>query len=189
MWDRLEDWFGGGFIPHGHCYLWTPSMVWTEVLANLFIGASYVAISLALYRMLFRVRAVVPFSWLFLPFAVFILACGGTHFLDVVTVWHPIYWLDAAVRVLTAAASVGTALLLLRLMPKAIRVAEDAQSSKRAREILERAAKREKGVDLEALATEMAEQGLAMEKAFTELRLERDRALAENAELRSRSGA
>jgi hypothetical protein len=33
------------FMPHGHCYLWTPSLVWIQVLSNGLIGISYVVIS------------------------------------------------------------------------------------------------------------------------------------------------
>ena len=30
MWDLLIDWFGSRqWEPHGHCFLWTPSLLWT----------------------------------------------------------------------------------------------------------------------------------------------------------------
>ena len=106
MWDLLERIFGGEFMPHGHCYLWTPSMVWTQVAANASIGLAYVSISATLAALVRRVR--LPFSWVYIAFGTFILACGLTHFMDVVTVWHPIYWADAGVRVVTAVASVST---------------------------------------------------------------------------------
>jgi hypothetical protein len=109
MWELLERLFGGGFMPHGHCYLRTPAMVWTQVAANTLIGLAYLAISMTLAFLVRRVR--LPFSWVYIAFGVFILACGLTHFLDVVTVWHPIYWADATIRVVTAVASVGTAFL------------------------------------------------------------------------------
>ena len=37
----------------------------------------------------------------------------GTHFMEVLTVWKPVYWLSAAVKIVTAAASAGTAVVLL----------------------------------------------------------------------------
>src|SRR5262249_34647489 len=83
-------------------------------------------ISLTLYYIVRRVRRV-PFSWMYLAFGAFIIACGGTHFSDVVTVWHPIYWFDGGLRVLTAIASVGTALFLIPLAPKALAFAQSAQ--------------------------------------------------------------
>ena len=38
-----------GFMPHGHCYLWNPSLVWTMVATDLLIGVAYVSIALSLY--------------------------------------------------------------------------------------------------------------------------------------------
>ncbi len=116
MWDFLERLFGGGFMPHGHCYLWTPAMVWTQVVSNTLIGLAYLSISVTLAALVRRVK--LPFSWVYIAFGTFILACGLTHFLDVATVWHPIYWADAGVRVLTAVASLVTAVLLIPLFPK-----------------------------------------------------------------------
>ncbi|MBV9947178.1 MAG: hypothetical protein JOZ69_10045 [Myxococcales bacterium] len=62
---------------------------------------------------------------MYLAFGVFIIACGGTHFVDVVTVWIPVYWLDAGLR--AAVASVGTAILLVPLIPKAVALGESAR--------------------------------------------------------------
>lgn len=128
MWDWLVQVFGAGFMPHGHCYLWSPSMVWLQVISNFAIGAAYVSISATLYFIIRRIRDV-PFSWMYLAFGVFIITCGCTHFSEVVTVWHPIYWLDGGVRAVTAVASVGTAILLFPLVPKAVALADAAQQS------------------------------------------------------------
>ena len=109
-------------MPHGHCYLWTPSLVWTEVTSNTLIGVAYVSISATLAELVRRVR--LPFSWVYIAFGTFILACGMTHFLDVATVWYPIYWVDSGVRVITAVASVATGLLLFPLVPQVIGLVE-----------------------------------------------------------------
>ena len=135
MWEWLERTFGQGFMPHGHCYLWAPSMVWTQVSANLLIGSAYAAIAATLASMVRRIRDI-PFAWVYLAFGTFILSCGLTHFFDIVTVWHPIYWADAAVRVVTATASVATAILILPMVPKAASLAESARlSSERGRQL------------------------------------------------------
>jgi PAS domain S-box-containing protein len=135
MWEWLERVFGRGFMPHGHCYLWSPGMVWTQVSANLLIGVAYAAIATTLAILVRRIKNI-PFAWVYLAFGTFILSCGLTHFFDIITVWHPIYWADAGVRVLTATASVATAVLLVPLVPKAAALAEDARlSSGRAREL------------------------------------------------------
>ena len=36
------------FMPHGHCYLWTPSILWLHVASDIVIALSYFAIPLAL---------------------------------------------------------------------------------------------------------------------------------------------
>ena len=61
-----------------------------------------------------------PFNWIFVCFGLFILACGATHAMEVWTLWHATYWLSGGVKVITALASVPTALLLVRLVPQAI---------------------------------------------------------------------
>ncbi len=48
----------------------------------------------------------------------FITACGATHLLEVWNLWHAQYWLAGAIKALTAAASLGTALVLIRSLPK-----------------------------------------------------------------------
>ena len=135
MWEWLEHWFGQGFMPHGHCYLWAPSMVWTQVSANLLIGVAYAAIASTLAVLVRRIKNI-PFAWVYLAFGTFILSCGLTHFFDIVTVWHPVYWADAGVRVLTATASVATAVLIVPMVPKAAAFADDARlSSERGRQL------------------------------------------------------
>jgi len=128
MWQWLERIFGLGFMPHGHCYLWSPEMVWTQVSANLLIGVAYAAIATTLAILVRKIRNI-PFAWVYLAFGTFILSCGLTHFFDIVTVWHPIYWADAGVRVVTATASVATAVLIVPMVPKAVNFAEAARLS------------------------------------------------------------
>jgi len=150
MWQWLERIFGLGFMPHGHCYLWSAEMVWTQVSANLLIGAAYAAIATTLVILVRQIRNI-PFAWVYLAFGTFILSCGLTHFFDIITVWHPIYWADAGVRVVTAAASVATAVLIVPQVPKVVAFAEAARVSL------------DRGVQLEAahLALEKAHASLA----------------------------
>ena len=109
------------FMPHGHCYLWTPELVWLQFGTNLLIGLSYVAIS-ALLALFVHKHRELPFRLVYVAFGVFIVSCGLTHFMDVMVIWQPRYWLDASLRVVTAVASLGTALMLPRLLPEASRL-------------------------------------------------------------------
>ena len=60
-------------------------------------------------------------------FAAFILACGTTHLMGIWTLWHPDYWVDGGIKLVTATVSVVTAVLLWRLMPDALALPSRAQ--------------------------------------------------------------
>jgi signal transduction histidine kinase len=144
----FQDFFASSaFMPHGHCYLWQPALLWLQVLTNLGIGLAYLAIFLTLVYLVYRIQDI-PFQWMYVAFAVFIVTCGITHFFDVYVIWTPAYWTDGAVRLVTALASVGTAVLLPPLVPKAVALADAAKVSHE-RGIQLEAANRELGVLLE----------------------------------------
>ena len=106
-------------MPHGHCYLWMPGVVWLHVISDTLIVLAYFSIPIALVYFVRR-RKDLSFSWMFVCFAIFILACGTTHLMEIWNVWHSHYWLSGGVKALTALASVPTAILLARLVPSAL---------------------------------------------------------------------
>src|SRR6185437_5990479 len=108
-----------GFQPHGFCYQWNTGFVWLNVLSDLTIGLAYFAIPVILLWFI-RKRTDLPFSWMFALFGVFIVACGGTHVMEVWNLWHTQYWLAGAIKAITATASILTAGLLVRVMPQAV---------------------------------------------------------------------
>ncbi len=105
--------------PHGFCFLWRPELVWTHVVSDGLIGLAYMTIPIALMVIILR-RKDIPFSWVVWCFAVFILACGMTHFMSILTLWRPYYGVEGLLKAVTAVASVVTAVLLWRLIPLAI---------------------------------------------------------------------
>lgn len=128
-----------GFIPHGHCYLWKPGLVWLHVGSDSLIALAYVAISATLAYLVHQTRQEIPFQWMFLAFGTFIVACSSTHFMEVWTLWHPIYWLSGGLKFITAIASVTTAIALPPLVPKALALVEAAKLSEERRLHLETA--------------------------------------------------
>ncbi len=128
-----------GFMPHGHCYLWKPSLVWLHLASDTLIGVAYVAISSSLAYFVYKARQNIPFHWMFLAFGAFIIACGMTHFLAVWTLWNPTYWLSGSMKLITAVASVTTAISLPPLIPKALELLKSAQVSEERRLNLESA--------------------------------------------------
>jgi PAS domain S-box-containing protein len=109
------------FMPHGYCYLWNPGLVWLHVLSDAAIALAYFSIPVTLIHFA-RKRRDLPFQWMFVLFGVFIVACGSTHAMEVWNLWHADYWLAGVVKVITAAASVPTAILLVQLVPKALAI-------------------------------------------------------------------
>jgi PAS domain S-box-containing protein len=122
----VRNLFAANFMPHVYCLSQEPSLVSLYVASNLAIGLSYVAISLTLVFFVVKKRGL-PFHWMFLAFGLFIIACGATHFMDVLTLWTPVYWLAGSVSLITAVASVMTAVLLPPLIPEALALPTPAE--------------------------------------------------------------
>jgi signal transduction histidine kinase len=127
MWDLLVDLFGNRlWEPHGHCFLWTPSLLWTMVGANVLIALAYYSIPLTLLALV-RQRQDLVHRHVFLLFALFIFGCGTTHLIRVWTLWTPVYWLQGAVDAWTAVVSVLTAVVLWPLLPQILKLPSPAQ--------------------------------------------------------------
>jgi signal transduction histidine kinase/CheY-like chemotaxis protein len=109
------------FMPHGMCYLWQPGVLGLHVVSDTLITLAYFCISFTLAYFVHK-RKDLQFHWMFICFAVFIVACGGTHLMEVWVIWHPTYWLSGNVKALTALASVPTAILLVKLIPQALQL-------------------------------------------------------------------
>ena len=120
--DFLRQVFGAGeFMPHGYCYIWNPGLVWLHVISDSLIALSYFTIPFTLLRFV-RKRRDLPFSWMFVLFGAFIVACGATHVMEVWNLWHAQYWLAGGLKAVTAIASMATAILLVRLVPQALKL-------------------------------------------------------------------
>lgn len=73
---------------------------------------------------------------MFLAFGLFIVACGVTYFLEVLTIWVPVYVLSGVVKVFRAMASLAIAVLLPQKVPKVLETIQKARSSDRAMDLL-----------------------------------------------------
>jgi signal transduction histidine kinase/ActR/RegA family two-component response regulator len=117
----LEHLFSSsGFMPHGMCYLWRSDILALHVLADSLITLAYFSIPFTLLYFVRR-RQDLQFNWVFVCFAIFIIACGTTHLMEIVTIWRPMYWLSGVIKAITALASLPTAVMLVRLVPEALR--------------------------------------------------------------------
>ena len=164
---RLFD--TSGFMPHGHCYLWDPSILWLHVVANTATALAYFAIPVMLVYFVWK-RRDVPFHWMFVLFSIFILACGTGHIFEIIEVWTPTYRISGIVAAITALGSVATAFALAPLVPQALalrspRVIEAAYASLQT-EVAERSRVEAELRELNAtLEQRVAERAAAAEEA------------------------
>ena len=127
MWaffERLLD--SSMFSPHGICLLWEPELIWLHVTSDAVIAAAYFSIPVALSIFVSK-RRDVDFGWIFWAFAIFIMACGFTHVLSIVTLWVPVYGIEGIIKALTAVASIVTAVMLWPLLPKVLALPSPSQ--------------------------------------------------------------
>src|SRR5262249_38943885 len=108
-----------GYLPHGTCYLWNPTIVWLHVISDGLITISYYCIPIALIYLL-RKRRDLPFNRVIWMFGSFILGCGTTHLMEIWTTWHPNYLVAGVIKAATALVSVTTAVVVIPLIPKVL---------------------------------------------------------------------
>ncbi|TAN71826.1 MAG: EAL domain-containing protein [Methylobacter sp.] len=120
MHDIVDFLFGSKeMMPHGYCFLWNPFLLWLSVISNVVTALAYFFIVFALGFFAYR-RHDFNLKWMLLLCSVFMVACGINQVLSVVTIWNPVYGLVGIVDALIAFISVITAVLLWRLIPKAL---------------------------------------------------------------------
>ena len=115
-----------GFMPHGYCISWNTGLIAALVIGNLLIAIAYFTIPLVIMRFI-RQRSDIDFRHLHWLFAAFIVTCGITHLLHVVELWYPVYYLEAAMDMLTAVVSVVAAILLWKLLPTVVNLPSSSQ--------------------------------------------------------------
>ena len=109
--DRMTKWSDpGGFIPHGFCLSWDPDLIVAMVLSNALIAIAYMVITVALLLKAVERTTAIP-RWMYWTYATFIFSCGISHVLDDVTLWFPVYRLQAAVLAVTGMLSLFAAVV------------------------------------------------------------------------------
>jgi signal transduction histidine kinase len=81
---------------------------------------SYLSICMTLFYLARRTKKAIAKDWgyFLVGFALFIVACGSTHLMEVVTTWSPVFWIDAWTNIITAALSGYVALQFARRAPE-----------------------------------------------------------------------
>src|ERR1700683_5313470 len=156
-------------MPHGMCYEWQPGVIWRHVISDAVIALAYYSIPLTLIYFV-RKRKDLVFDWMFVCFAIFIVACGTTHAMEILNIWHPTYWLSGVIKAITAFTSILSAILLIRLVPQAIALPSPEQLRKTNEALQSEVRERKQAAQkVEALNQELLLQTARIEAANKEL--------------------
>ena len=127
--DLLSTFFSTNFIPHGHCYLWKPGLVWLHLTSDVLTTLAYYSVAFAIVYFTNERKDLPGHTVMLLVGFFFIFAlCGTTHLMGVVTLWYPIYWVSGLIKAVTGAWSFYTfTFLLIPLIPVALDAPSPAQ--------------------------------------------------------------
>jgi signal transduction histidine kinase len=107
-------------MPHAVCWRQDQPLIWTMVITNAITFLSYFSICVTLFYLARKTRLVIRREWAYFltGFALFIVACGSTHLMEVVTTWVPVFWIDATTNIITALLSGYVAVQIIRRAPE-----------------------------------------------------------------------
>ena len=131
FWDWLFN--PSGLTPHGFCLSWAPGLVAMHAISDAVIGLAYFSIPLAIAAFV-RKRPDIKYGWVAYLFVAFILACGTTHLMAILTLWAPAYGIEGLIKLVTAILSIATAAILWPMLPKAIALPSAAELERRVQE-------------------------------------------------------
>jgi PAS domain S-box-containing protein len=116
---------GASYMAHGYCLLWKPWLVTLHAGSDLVIFAAYLAIPVGIFIFLQQRKEAPlrPIAWLFVAF---ILLCGLTHIVNLITLWWPIYEIQGWLKLMTAIVSAATAVAVFQLIPQALAIPSPA---------------------------------------------------------------
>jgi diguanylate cyclase (GGDEF)-like protein/PAS domain S-box-containing protein len=161
------DWFAIiDPAPIGETFNWAPGILFLYALSHLLIILSCYSIPAAFaYFVWFRKD--LQHRWIFLVFGIFILAYGMTHLLSLILLWKPMIWLDIAVKLFTAAISVATAYMVVKITPHALKIPNPTQLATEVEEEIQE--RREAYVALKTTEISLRESREQLRKANMEL--------------------
>ena len=117
----LHELFSTSATPRRFLYQAQPGLLWTNVVMSGLTAAAYIAIFGCLLWLAQRLRqysALASYRWTFVCFACFIGTCALTQLMSIVTFWLALYSLATLLKVVSATATVASAVFFLQVTPK-----------------------------------------------------------------------
>ena len=176
----LTDWFDpSGLTPHGFCLSWEPELLVLHAGSDAVIAAAYFSVPLALLWLLRR-RPDIKYRWIVSLFVAFIMACGISHLLGIVTLWLPIYQFEGVEKAITAVLSLTTAIALWPLVPRIAALPSPSQLERLNHELRESEARiKQANAELERRVEERTEEISATNARLSDALKQRDLLLRE----------
>ncbi len=110
------------------CGSWSAVQGWTSIISDFMIFGSYFGIPITIYYFQRKLPiSEILYKDIAILFALFILACGLTHLIDVIIFWQPLYNLSVTVKLVTAIVSALTLILIIRKFPMLMEFKSPAQ--------------------------------------------------------------
>ncbi|NKC30038.1 sensor histidine kinase [Falsiroseomonas selenitidurans] len=139
----------GPQLQPGLCTLVDADIAYIHLISDIATGLAYFSIPAALLVFVLR-RRDLAYPWVFGLFAMFIIACGATHLMHAWTLFSPDYVTEALIKLICAAVSVTTAIVLWPLLPRLLALPSPGAL---AREVEERRAAEARALASEARVT------------------------------------
>jgi len=111
------------FLPHAICLAYDPGLIAAHAVSDAAIALAYFSIPVALIFYVWKRRSF-DFRWMMILFSAFVLACGTTHAMGLLTLWEPAYLTEAVIKVITAIISVVAAIMIWPMIPVALALPE-----------------------------------------------------------------
>jgi two-component sensor histidine kinase len=177
----LTGWFTdpSGLTAHGFCLSWEPGLIALHTISDGLIALAYFSVPLALLWLL-RQRPDIKYRWIVSLFVAFIMACGISHVLEIVTLWVPIYQFEGVEKAVTAALSVTTAIALWPLVPRIVALPSPSQLERLNHELRDSEARiKQVNAELEHRVEERTEEISATNARLSDALRQRDLLLRE----------
>ncbi|MEI6708795.1 MAG: response regulator [Methylococcales bacterium] len=131
MQQTLIDFFDiQNFMPHGYCLGWDSPLLWLMAVSDAVMTLAFASYPIGIAYFVWK-RKDLAYRWLYLGFFIaFILTCASTHFLSVVTIWIPLYWLEAYANAVAAVVATATVFAIWWVIPRALKLPSPAELQK-----------------------------------------------------------